>query len=130
MAAGDGQDVPGSGFENKVRDVIGLYWHPPDGEVIISVHAKAGIQALDRTQPLLPVAFGKIEKRTHDYVRAGTIDLVGTELVIHVTRPGCIRVSTRRADHDAGGEPGMAMQAVVVTSVVLLGSVRGAGDGG
>jgi hypothetical protein len=62
-------------FEDKVRDVVGLYLNPPDGEVVVSVDAKTGIQALDRTQPLLPVAFGKTEKRTHDYVRAGTIDL-------------------------------------------------------
>jgi transposase len=48
---------------------------PPDGEVVVSVDVKTGIQALDRTQPLLPVAFGKTEKRTHDDVRAGTIDL-------------------------------------------------------
>ncbi|MCA1605979.1 MAG: IS630 family transposase, partial [Acidobacteria bacterium] len=61
--------------EDKVRDVVGLYLGPPDGEVVVSVDAKTGIQALDRTQPLLPVAFGKTEKRTHDYVRAGTIDL-------------------------------------------------------
>ena len=53
----------------------------------------------------------------------------GVELVIHVLRLGRIRVSTRRADHDVAGEPGMVMQAVVVTSVVLLGSARGADDG-
>jgi hypothetical protein len=46
---------------------------------------------------------------------------VGAELVIHVMRPGCIRVSARRADRDVGGEAGMALQAAVVTSVVLLG---------
>jgi transposase len=62
-------------FEDKVRDVVGLYVNPSDGEVVVSVDAKTGIQALDRTQPLLPVAFDKTEKRTHDYVRAGTIDL-------------------------------------------------------
>ena len=62
-------------FEDKVRDIVGLYVSPPDGEVVVSVDVKTGIQALDRTQPLLPVAFGKTEKRTHDYVRAGTIDL-------------------------------------------------------
>lgn len=62
-------------FEDKVRDVVGLYLNPPEGEVVVSVDAKTGIQALDRTQPLLPVAFGKTEKRTHDYVRAGTIDM-------------------------------------------------------
>jgi len=43
--------------------------------VVVSVDAKTGIQALNRTQPLLPVTFGKTKKRTHDYVRAGTIDL-------------------------------------------------------
>ncbi len=62
-------------FEDKVADVVGLYLSPPEGEVVVSVDVKSGIQALDRTQPLLPVAFGKTEKRTHDYVRAGTIDL-------------------------------------------------------
>ena len=55
---------------------------------------------------------------------------VGAELVIHVMRPGCIRVSTRRADRDVAGGVGMAMQVVVVTSVVLLGAGRGVGDGG
>jgi hypothetical protein len=45
---------------------------------------------------------------------------VGAELVIHVMRPGHIRVSTRQADRDVAGEAGMAMQVVVVTSVVLL----------
>jgi hypothetical protein len=57
------------------------------------------------------------------------LELVGAELLIHVMRPGCIRVSTRRADRDVGGKAGMAMQAVVGTSVVLLGSGRGAGGG-
>jgi len=62
-------------FEEKVRDVVGLYLHPPDGEVVVSVDAKTGIQALDRTQPLLPIDFGKAEKRTHDYRRCGATDL-------------------------------------------------------
>lgn len=62
-------------FEEKVRDVTDLYLNPPDGEVVVSVDAKTGIQALDRTQPLLPVTFGKSEKRTHDYKRMGTTDL-------------------------------------------------------
>ena len=55
---------------------------------------------------------------------------VSAELVIRVMRPGCIRVSTRRADPYVASEAGMAPHAVVVTSVVLLGSGRGAGDGG
>jgi len=62
-------------FEDKVRDVVGLYLSPPEGEVVVSVDAKTGIQALDRTQPLLPMTFGKTEKRTYDYVRKGTLDL-------------------------------------------------------
>jgi transposase len=62
-------------FEDKVRDVVGLYLDPPEGEVVVSVDAKSGIQALDRTQPMLPVDFGKTCKRTFDYVRRGTTDL-------------------------------------------------------
>ncbi len=59
-------------FEEKVRDVTGLYLDPPEGEAVVSVDVKSGIQALDRTQPMLPVDFGKSEKRTHDYKRNGT----------------------------------------------------------
>jgi transposase len=62
-------------FEDKVRDVVGLYLDPPEGEVVVSVDAKTGIQALDRTQPLLPIDFGKTQKRTFDYARMGTTDL-------------------------------------------------------
>ncbi|MGB6165440.1 MAG: IS630 family transposase [Pseudonocardiaceae bacterium] len=62
-------------FEDKVRDVVGLYLDPPEGEVVVSVDAKSGIHALDRTQPLLPIDFGKTQKRTFDYARMGTTDL-------------------------------------------------------
>jgi transposase len=62
-------------FEEKVRDITDLYLHPPDGEAVVSVDVKSGIQALARTQPLLPVAFGRKEKRTHDYKRNGTSDM-------------------------------------------------------
>ena len=58
-------------FEDKVRDVVGLYLNPPEGEVVVSVDAKSGIQALDRTQPLGPIDFGKTQKRTFDYARRG-----------------------------------------------------------
>ncbi|MDQ3154152.1 MAG: IS630 family transposase [Actinomycetota bacterium] len=61
-------------FEEKVRDVVGLYLNPPAGEVVVSVDANTGIQALDRTQPL-PIDFGKTQKRTFDYARRGTTDL-------------------------------------------------------
>ena len=50
-------------FEDKVRDIVGLYLDPPEGEAVVSVDAKSGIQALDRTQPLLPIDFGKTQKR-------------------------------------------------------------------
>jgi transposase len=62
-------------FAAKVADVIGLYLDPPGGAVVLSVDEKTQIQALDRTQPMLPVDFGRTEKRTHDYRRHGTTNL-------------------------------------------------------
>lgn len=62
-------------FAEKVADVVGLYLDPPAGAVVLSVDEKTQIQALDRTQPLLPVDFGLTEKRTHDYRRHGTTNL-------------------------------------------------------
>lgn len=62
-------------FAVKVVDVVGLYLDPPAGAVVLSVDEKSQVQALDRTQPLLPVTFGKTEKRTHDYKRNGTTNL-------------------------------------------------------
>jgi transposase len=62
-------------FAEKVADIVGLYLDSPGGAVVLSVDEKTQIQALDRTQPLLPIAFDASEKRTHDYVRHGTTDL-------------------------------------------------------
>lgn len=62
-------------FADKVFDVVGLYLDPPAGAVVLSVDEKTQIQALDRTQPLLPIDFGLTEKRTHDYRRHGTTNL-------------------------------------------------------
>lgn len=62
-------------FIEKVRDVVGLYLKPPDKALVLSVDEKSGIQALDRTSPLLPMRPGQIERRTHDYSRHGTTDL-------------------------------------------------------
>ena len=62
-------------FAAKVADVVGLYLDPPGGAVVLSLDEKTQIQALDRTQPLLPIAFDATEKRTHDYVRHGTTNL-------------------------------------------------------
>jgi transposase len=63
-------------FAEKVADIVGLYLDPPGGAVVLSIDEKTQIQALDRTQPLLPITFGATERRTHDYVRHGTTTLV------------------------------------------------------
>lgn len=62
-------------FVEKVRDICGLYLSPPDKAVVLCVDEKSQIQALDRTQPLLPMRPGQAERRTHDYVRHGTTTL-------------------------------------------------------
>ena len=62
-------------FAEKVADIVGLYLQPPGGAVVLSIDEKTQVQALDRTQPLLPIDFGVTEKRTHDYVRHGTTNL-------------------------------------------------------
>jgi len=62
-------------FAEKVADIVGLYLQPPGGAVVLSIDEKTQIQALDRTQPLLPICFDASEKRTHDYVRHGTTNL-------------------------------------------------------
>lgn len=62
-------------FVEKVRDIIGLYLNPPDRAVVLCVDEKSQIQALDRTQPMLPMRPGQVERRTHDYKRHGTTSL-------------------------------------------------------
>jgi transposase len=62
-------------FAEKVADIVGLYLDPPGGAVVLSIDEKTQVQALDRTQPLLPLDFGQTEQRTHDYKRHGTTNL-------------------------------------------------------
>ncbi len=62
-------------FVEKVRDVVGLYLSPPDRALVLSVDEKSQIQALDRTQPILPLRPGTVERRTADYQRHGTTSL-------------------------------------------------------
>jgi transposase len=62
-------------FVEKVRDVVGLYLSPPDRAVVLCVDEKSQVQALDRTQPLLPLGPGQAERHTHDYERHGTTAL-------------------------------------------------------
>ena len=62
-------------FAEKVVDVVGLYTNKPDNALVLSVDEKTQIQALDRTQPMLPLRPGQVERRTHDYKRHGTLSL-------------------------------------------------------
>src|SRR5918998_6646245 len=75
-------------FIDKVRDIVALYLNPPERAVVICVDEKTAVQALDRTQPVLPMLPHTPERHTHDYVRHGTIDLfaalnLATGAVIH-----------------------------------------------
>jgi transposase len=79
-------------FIDKVRDIVGLYLNPLDHTVVLCMDEKTGIQALDRTQPILPLRPGQVERRTHDYQRNGIIDLfavlnLATGEVLHHLRP-------------------------------------------
>jgi len=62
-------------FIEKVRDIVGLYLHPPENAVVLCVDEKSQIQALERTQPMLPMGLGYVEGVTHDYRRHGTTTL-------------------------------------------------------
>ena len=62
-------------FVEKVRDIVGLYLNPPDKALVLCVDEKSQIQALDRTQPMLPLGLGYVEGVAHDYIRHGTTTL-------------------------------------------------------
>ena len=62
-------------FEEKITDVVGLYMNPPDRALVLCVDEKSQIQALDRTQPGLPLKKGRAATMTHDYKRHGTTTL-------------------------------------------------------
>jgi len=68
-------------FVEKVRDIVGLYMSPPENAVVLCVDEKSQMQALDRTQPLLPMRPGTPERRTHDYHRHGTSSLFAALMV-------------------------------------------------
>ena len=86
-------------FVEKVRDIAGLYLDPPDKALVICIDEKSQIQALDRTQPMLPMRPGQIERRTHDYERHGTTTLFA----------GLIAAVTGAADVQAGTVIGQCM---------------------
>jgi len=72
-------------FAVKVRDIVGLYMNPPDKAIVLSVDEKSQIQALDRTQPILPLRPGLPERQTHDYQRHGTTTLFAALNVLEGT---------------------------------------------
>ncbi len=79
-------------FVEKVRDVVGLYLDPPGNALVLCVDEKTQVQALERSQPVLPLRPGRPERRTHDYYRHGTLALfaaldVATGQVISATKP-------------------------------------------
>jgi transposase len=78
-------------FVDKVRDVVGLYLDPPANALVLCVDEKTQVQALERSQPVLPMRPGQPERRTHDYYRHGTLSLfaaleVATGRVISSTK--------------------------------------------
>lgn len=62
-------------FVEKTRDVIGMYFNPPEKAIVLCVDEKSQTQALERSQPVLPMELGTPERRTHDYIRHGTTSL-------------------------------------------------------
>src|SRR5215213_6185992 len=88
-------------FVAKVRDIVGLYLAPPARALVLCVDEKSQIQALDRSQPLLPMRPGQIERRAHDYTRHGTTSLfaaldVATGAVIGRCYPRHLATEFRR----------------------------------
>jgi putative transposase len=89
-------------FVEKVRDIVGLYLNPPDKAMVLCVDEKTQIQALNRTQPLLPMGLGYVEGVTHDYIRHGTTTLfaaldVATGEVLTQCRPSADRATGTRS---------------------------------
>ena len=84
-------------FAAKVTDIVGLYMHPPAHAVVLSIDEKSQIQALDRTQPGLPLKPGKCGTMTHDYKRNGTATLFAALNVVEGTVLGrCMQKHTHR----------------------------------
>src|SRR5437764_404667 len=79
-------------FVEKVRDIVGLYMHPPDRAIVLCVDEKSQVQALNRTQPLLPLAPGVPARQSHDYERHGVTSLFAAmDVASGVTISNCYR---------------------------------------
>jgi hypothetical protein len=98
-------------FVPKLREIVGLYVNPPAHAIVLSVDEKSQIQALDRTQPGLPIKKGRAGTMTHDYKRHGTttlfaaLNVVESKVIGRCTAPqtsGVHPLSQRRRGRDAG----------------------------
>ena len=79
-------------FVEKVRDIVGLYMHPPDRAIVLCVDEKSQVQALNRTQPILPLAPGVPVRQSHDYERHGVTSLFAAlDVASGVTISNCYR---------------------------------------
>ena len=79
-------------FVEKVRDIVGLYMHPPDRAIVLCVDEKSQVQALNRTQPILPMAPGVPARQSHDYERHGVTSLFAAmDVASGVTISNCYR---------------------------------------
>ncbi len=83
-------------FVEKVRDIVGLYLNPPDNALVLCVDEKSQCQALERSQPMLPLGFGYAEGYTHDYLRHGTLTLFAA---LDVATGGVFAQSKKRHRH-------------------------------
>jgi len=95
-------------FEAKLVDVVGLYVDPPTQAVVLSIDEKSQIQALDRTQPGLPLKPGRCGTMTHDYVRHGTTTLFAALNVLDGTAIGHCMQPTATRSSSASSTPSSA----------------------
>ena len=87
-------------FVEKVRDIVGLYMAAPERALVLCVDEKSQIEALDRSQPLLPMRPGQVERRTHDYTRHGTTSLFAARIATGAVIGRCYR-SIARANSES-----------------------------
>ena len=95
-------------FVEKLRDVVGLYLNPPDRALVLSVDEKSQIQALDRTQPGLPMKRGRCGTRTHDYKRHGTTTLYAALSMLDGTVIGQCLPATAARSSSASSPPSIS----------------------
>ncbi|WP_424138254.1 IS630 family transposase [Roseomonas chloroacetimidivorans] len=105
-------------FVEKLRDIVGLYMAPPERALVLCVDEKSQIQALDRTQPLLPMRPGQAERRTHDYTRHGTTSLFAALDIATGAVIGAVTQSTAPAS--SGGSSIRSKPPCLLTSIHLV----------